>query len=429
MDPELKKILEDQGRAFDEFKTTNEAILKAKAEGKSVLDLEAKLGKIDDALTNMGEMKARLDKVELSNNRKGIIGSDPGDIETEAKQFNLSRKGAGARDEVSVEDYRAYKSSFIDFMRKGAAPMSPDSIKALQAGVDSDGGYLLPPSTVGSVITKVNESSPIRQLASVQMISTEALEGLYDREDASCGWIGETTAPTETNTPTLGKYRVEAFEMYAQPHATQKLLDDAAVDVEAWLAAKVADKFARTEAAAFCVGTGVGQPRGFATYTTAATADATRAWGSLEHINSGANGAFAASSPADVLFDLIGAFKPAYLAGAVWATRREVITAVRKLKEATTNAYMWQPGLQAGQPDRLLGYPIAICADMAALATASLSLALANFRAGYQIVDRTGIRVLRDPYTSKPYVKFYATRRTGGAVLDFEAIKFIRFSA
>lgn len=426
---ELKGLIETQGRAFEEFKATNDALIKAKAEGKSVTDLEAKLAKIDAELNKTGELKERIERIELANNRLAKTGGDPEDIGAEVKAFNLSRKASGKDGaDLSAEDYRAYKGAFVEFMRKGAAPMQPEQIKALQAGVDSDGGYLLPPSTVGRIVTKVNETSAVRRLASAQLISTDALEGLYDRDEASCGWVGEVGTRSDSTTPTLGKYKIEAFEMYAQPKATQKLLDDAAVDIEQWLAMKVADKFARTEATAFVTGTGVGQPRGFASYTTAATADASRTWGQLEHVVSGANGAFASSSPADCLFSLIGAFKAPYLANAVWATTREVITAIRKLKEATTNAYMWQPGLQQGQPDRLLGYPIEIMADIAALATNSLSCFLGDFHSGYQIVDRMGIRVLRDPFTDKPYVKFYSTRRTGGAVLDFDAIKAIKFS-
>jgi HK97 family phage major capsid protein len=140
------------------------------------------------------------------------------------------------------------------------------------------------------------------------------------------------------------------------------------------------------------------------------------------------NGDFAASNPSDHLLDLIMAFKSVHLNNANWVTRRTVIAKIRKFKEATTNAYMWQPGLQAGQPSTLLGFPVVMAEDMPALATGSLSMALGNFQA-YQIVDRLGIRVLRDPFTEKPYVKFYTTKRTGGGVLDFEAIKFIKFGS
>jgi HK97 family phage major capsid protein len=216
--------------------------------------------------------------------------------------------------------------------------------------------------------------------------------------------------------------------MYAAPRATQKLLDDAVFDVEGWLAGKVADKLSRTEGAAYVAGNGIAKPKGFTAYSTAATADATRDWGTLEHIDTGANGDFAASNPADKLFDLEAAFKPGYLAGASWVTRRSVIVKVRKFKGSDNN-YLWQPGLQAGKPATLIGYPIVMAEDMPALATNSLSMALGNFKTGYQIVDRFGVRLLRDPFTAKPYVIFYTTKRTGGGVVNFEAIKFLRFTA
>jgi HK97 family phage major capsid protein len=171
--------------------------------------------------------------------------------------------------------------------RATSGALTTDEVKALQAGSDADGGFLMPPAAVGRVVKKVYELSPIRQIASVQEVSGDALEGLDDLDEASYGWTSEQGARTETNTPQVGKYRIAVEEMYAAPKATQKLLDDGAVDVEAWLAAKVADKFARVEAAAFITGTGVGQPRGFASYVTAATADGTRAWGTIEHVATG----------------------------------------------------------------------------------------------------------------------------------------------
>jgi HK97 family phage major capsid protein len=262
----------------------------------------------------------------------------------------------------------------------------------------------------------------------VQPISSDALEGIEDLNEADAGWVGETSTRSETNTPNVGKWRIPVQEMYAQPKATQKLLDDAAVDIESWLSMKIADKLARLEGAAFITGDGINRPRGFASYTTAATADGSRTWGQLEHIATSVNGDFAASNPSDHLLDLIMAFKSVHLNNANWVTRRTVIAKIRKFKEATTNAYMWQPGLQAGQPSTLLGFPVVMAEDMPALATGSLSMALGNFQA-YQIVDRLGIRVLRDPFTDKPYVKFYTTKRTGGGVLDFEAIKFIKFGS
>jgi HK97 family phage major capsid protein len=207
------------------------------------------------------------------------------------------------------------------------------------------------------------------------------------------------------------------------------LLDDAVLDIEAWLAAKVADRLTRVENTAFITGNGVNKPRGIADYPTAATGDDSRAWGTFEHVATANNGNFPSSNPADTLFDLVGKFKDAYLANATWLTRREVITLVRKFKESTTNGYLWQPGLQQGRPQTLLGFPVAIAQDMPALATDSLSLAFGDFREAYQIVDRAGFRVLRDPFTAKPYVRFYTTRRTGGGAVQFEAVKFVKFGS
>jgi HK97 family phage major capsid protein len=338
-------------------------------------------------------------------------------------------QGADKAD-ATPEEYEQYKHAFWEYQRKGNIDwLTVEERKAMSVGTDADGGYLVPAPTVGRIVQKVYDLSPIRQIANVMSISGDALEGVNDLDEADYGWVGETGTRSDTTTPGVGKYRIEAHEMYAQPKATQKLLDDAAVDIEAWLAAKVANKFARAEGGAFITGNGVGKPRGYAAYTTAATGDATRAWGQLEHIKTGANGDFASSNPADVLFDLIAAFKSPYLNQARFVTRREVVAKIRKFKEATTNAYMWQPGLQAGQPDRLLGYPIVMAQDTPTLATDSLSLAFGDFNEGYQIVDRIGMRTLRDPFTDKPYVKFYTTKRTGGGVVNFEAIKFLKFAA
>lgn len=435
---ELKEAIEGIGKRFEEFKTENNKLI---AKGVSDALAEAKLSNLSQDIDDLTGKKEDIEKrikaeadlredLERKVNKLSVSGKDGApDLSVETKGFNDSRKSfaTGQIADITVEQYLEYKAAYWQLMRKGSVDRLGDSErKALQAGVDSDGGYLLPTPTVGRVVSRVWELSPIRQIAAVQNISTAALEGVIDNDEASYGWVSETGTRSETNTPAVGKYRVEAFEMYATPKATQTLLDDAAVDVEAWLAGKQADKFARVEGAAFINGTGAGQPRGFATYTTAATADATRTWGQLEHVVTGASADFHTTT-ADPLFTLIAAFKSAYLQGANWVTTREVIAKIRKFKTSTTNEYLWQPGLQMGQPSTLLGYPIVIAQDMPALAANSLSMALGNFKEGYQIVDRQGIRTLRDPYTSKPYVIFYSTRRVGGAVLNFEAIKFIKF--
>jgi HK97 family phage major capsid protein len=431
---EIKNIIDAQGKAWEEFKKTNDELIKAKADGKSVADIEAKLAKVSADLDKQAELKAEFDEVLKKLNRPGAANEKAVGIEVECKSFNLHLRsaaqmgGKSVPTEMTVDHYQAYKSAFFKSMVSGIDSLEPEERKAMSAGNDADGGYLLPVSTVGRVVAKLFELSPMRQICTVQPISTDALEGVADNDEADAGWVNELGTRSDTDTPQLGKYRIEAHEMYAQPKVSQKLLDDAAVDVEAWIADKVANKFARVEAAGYVTGDGVGKPRGFTTYSTAATTDATRAWGVFEHIMSGASADFAASTPADKLFDLVGALKPAYKANASFATRRDVVTKVRKFKEATTNGYIWQPGLQAGQPDRLLGYPIVDLPDMPALGADSLSLAFGDFREAYTIVDRIGIRTLRDPFTAKPYVRFYSTKRTGGAVVNFEALKFLKFN-
>lgn len=432
---EIKKIIEAQGQAWEEFKRTNDELLKAKAEGKAVADIEAKLARISDSMDALAELKNEFDEAlkKIGRPENGQAKGE-NDLQVECKSFNamlradLQSKGR-AVSEVDVETYQQYKSGFFKLVRTGnLESLSVDERKAMSVGSDPDGGYLVPAPTVGHIVAKVYEQSVIRQLASVQTISTNELEGIVDNDEAEAGWVAEMDARNDTGTPQVGKYRIEAHEMYAQPKVTQKLIDDAAVDVEVWLAGKVADKFARVEGAAFMTGNGVGKPRGIFAYPTAATGDDTRAWGTFEHVKTGANGDFH-TTKADPLQDLIGAFRDRYLQNATFLMRREVRTRIRKMKEATSDRYLWEPSLQAGQPDRLLGYPARVDQYVPALSAGSLSLGFGDFREAYTIVDRIGIRTLRDPYTAKPYIRFYSTRRTGGGAVNFEAVKFLQFAS
>jgi HK97 family phage major capsid protein len=264
----------------------------------------------------------------------------------------------------------------------------------------------------------------MRAFASIQVISTDALEGLFDLERAAAVWVGETEARAETATPKLGKWRIPVHELSAQPAATQKLLDDASLNMEAWLAQKVALEFALAENAAFVNGTGAERPRGFLTY-----ADGTTLPGTIERVKTTVNGDFAAApAGGDILIDALYSLKAPYRANATWFMNRATFAKVRKLKDSD-GAYIWSPGIAAGQPATLLGYPTASFEDMPDPATGSLSIAVGDMRAAYQIVDRAGIRVLRDPYTSKPFILLYTTKRTGGDVVNFEALKLIEFSA
>ena len=447
---DLPSVIEQLGKAFEDFKSKNDQEMREikagiRAAPADMSKVEAALDRLTaakDALeAKMTAESKRADEMEKRLQRPGLgHNGGPALEDGEVKSFNAMLRSSAAEagqpspGAVSEADYLAYKSAFAAALRKNDKVLTADEVKALSVGTDPDGGYLVPADMSGRIVTRIFETSPIRPIVSVQTISTDALEGVRDTDEAaSGGWVGETEARPVTNTPIVGKWRIPVNEMFAQPEATQQVLDDAAVNVEAWLARKVGDRLTRLENAAFVTGDGVAKPRGFTAYTTAATGDGSRAWGTLEHINTGTNGGFtgttsATANPADVLFDLIGAFKDAYLQGARFVTRREVITAIRKFK-LTDGMYVWQPGLVQGQPQTILGYPVTIAQDMPALGTGSLSLAFGNFAEAYQIVDRVGFRTLRDPYTNKPFVRFYTTRRVGGGVIQFEALKFLRFSA
>ena len=321
------------------------------------------------------------------------------------------------------------RDALLKYLRKGEQRLTAverDALeahqKALSVDSDPDGGYVVTPDMSGLISTIIYETSPVRQIASVQGISTDALEGLYDGDEASASWVSERGSRTVTDTPELGQWRIPVHEIYAAPRATQKLLDDANMNIEAWLNQKVADKFARTENAAFVNGTGVGQPRGFLTYASGTSR------GTMERQNAGAVTGFTPEGVVAIVYLL----KNAYRQGAVWTMNRASVGQVRSIRDgsggAGTGQFFWQPGL-GGEPSTLPGYPIIEMEDIADATSTALFAAFGNFRAAYQIVDRVGIRVLRDPYTVKPYVEFYTTKRTGGDVVNFDALKLMDVAA
>ena len=430
---EIKDAIDAQNRAFEEFKKTNDERLAKLAKGESVTDLDAKLVKINAELDKQGEIKSRLDALEIKLNRPnfGDQAADK-DAVAELKGFNVllraDRQTKGvATIEFDAKTYADYKSGFFKAMAGvPVATLPSEEQKALSAGSDADGGYLLPHSTIGKVVTKLYEQSIMRQICDVQTISTAKIEGVVDNDEADAGWVAELGTRSDSDTPQVGKWEIEAHEVYAMPKASQKLIDDAATDIEGWLAAKIADKIGRVEGTAFWQGTGVGQPRGLATYTTAATADDSRAWGTFEHVVSGASADWH-TTQFDPVHTLMGAMKDHFLPNAQFVMRRAVRTSARKLKESTTNRYLWEPGMQVGQPERLMGYPCRVDEYMPTLAADSLSFAFGDFKQAYKIVDRLGIRTLRDPFTAKPYVVFYSTKRVGGGAQNSESVKFIKF--
>lgn len=425
---EIKKAVEGVNTAFAEYKTANDERLK-QIEAKGAVDpvTEAKLAKIDADIAKMQEVtdKAVLDIKKASR----VITDENGQVvDMEAKAAQFSRSVAAALDQKGFKSDGAaleiYNGAMSNYMRKGMDALSEIERKALSVGGDPQGGYVVNPDMSGQVVTQVFETSPMRAYASIQAISTNSLEGLFDLNEADAGWVGEAGARPETNTPNLGKWSIPVHELYANPRATQKILDDAEINMESWLAMKVADKFARTEAAAFVTGNGVEKPRGFLDY-----ADGTTLPGTIEQVDTGVNGAFAAApNGGDALIDALYSLKAQYRANATWFMNRATTKLTRKLKDSD-GAYLWSPGIAAGQPASLMGYPIAAFEDMPDPATGSLSIAVGDMRAAYQIVDRIGIRTLRDPFSAKPYVQFYTTKRVGGDVVGFEAIKLICFKA
>ena len=407
MSAEIQKTVEDLGRAWEQFKANNEDQIKAAARGVSASIFEEKAVKINDVISDLTK---KLEESQRQHDELAAKFARPGE----------SRTGTGIDE---------HTKAFLQWSRKGEGKLSADQTKAMSVGSNDNGGYLVPVDASGRIAMKIYETSNIRAIAQVDSTTSDAVEGLNDNDEVSTGWVSETGTRSETDTPEIGKWRIEVHEQYAEPRITQKLLDDADLDVGAWLERKIADKFGRTENSAFVIGNGVGKPRGITSYTTAATADSSRSWGTLEHVLSGASADFTSTTPSDKLLDVIYALKAEYRNGARWLTNRAVLLKIRKFKEATTNAYIWQPGLQAGQPAVVCGYPVTEAEDMPALAADSLSLAFGNFKIGYQIFDRKGLSVIRDAVTTKGYVKFYTTKRVGGGVVNFEAIKFIKFNS
>jgi HK97 family phage major capsid protein len=446
MDEELKKALREAGEALDAFKKSHdEQIAEMKKTGGSNDPvLVERLAKIEASLDAAVEAKATIEarvaaevkereELEAKINRLGLSGvasEDEAKRAVELRDFNIVlRSLSGSRkhfEPIDLAGYDAYKKAAEHWMREGPGSLTHEEVKVLSVGVDPDGGYYVTPDISGRIVKSVFETSPIRQIASQQTISTDALEGIEDTDEAGAGYAGEHAVSGNVTTPQVGKWRIPVFWIDTEPKTTQQLLDDAAVNIEAWLSGKVADKFARFENAEFVTGDEA-KIRGITSYTTSADTGSV-SWGTIGHIATGASGAFASTNPADKLYDLIGALKQAYLPNARFLTRRSVITLIRKFKDGTGN-YLWQPSFVAGVPETIMGYPVTRAEDMPAVASNSLSMAFGDFAQGYQIVDRQGIRVLRDNLTSKPYVKFYTTKRVGGGVLNYEAIKVLKFAS
>jgi HK97 family phage major capsid protein len=319
------------------------------------------------------------------------------------------------------------KAAFEGYVRRGdATRLMGVEGKALSAGTAADGGYLVPPETEAAVNRALKAISPIRAIASVRQVSGNVYKKPFATTGMGTGWVGETVARPQTTSATLAELAFPTMELYAMPAATQVLLEDSAVNIDQWIAEEVRLAFAQQEGQAFVTGDGINKPKGFLAYDT--IANASWEFGKLGFITTGTAGAFPAANPSDKLIDLAYAVKAGYRANGSFVMNRSTQAAIRKMKDADGN-YLWQPAAQPGGNATLLGFPVVESEDMPDVAANSLSVAFGDFERGYLIVDRIGISVLRDPYSAKPYVLFYTTKRVGGGVQDFEAIKLLKFSA
>jgi HK97 family phage major capsid protein len=347
------------------------------------------------------------------------------DEEKEAKTFYLNREALRSKTEgvstqklenianrTDIKEFLGYKKVFNKYLRNHGdeRALSPEEFKILQIGVDTDGGYTVTPSRI---MQRIFEGDPIRQLCGTQSITTEAYEELVDWGDGGADWESETVVTSNDTTPTWNKKRISTHTLSTRPKVTQNMLEDSSINVESWLSDKVANRFARTEGASFVTGNGVGRPRGFLTYTSGTS------FGTIEQVAMGHATALTADGFISVKYSL----KEYYLDRGTWLINRTTLAATMKLKDGE-GSYIWKPGLLANDPtSTILGLPVRMSTTMPTVAASALSVALADWTRAYLIVDRLGINILRDPYSSKPSVEFYTRKRIGGDILDFDSLK------
>lgn len=432
-EPSIKSVGESIDRiatAFDEYKKTNDQRLEAIKNGNGTAELDAKLAKMDGALDAITEAKARLEKVETKLSRPGW---DAG----------------GDKDRPSPEA-EAYKGAFLNWVRN---PQDPEKRTALQqrakalsqvetkAGDDgfetrstqvvtstgAAGGFALPEVIERQIARLGLEISPIRQIATVRTVGSPDYKELFDTGGAAFEWVAEAGTRSQTNTPDLAEVAPTFGTASAKPQASEESLDDLFFNVEDWLVSSAAEAIYQGEGAAFVSGNGTNKPTGFlAGPTPVTTVDTSRAFGTLQYIASGQAAAMPTS--ADIFYDLVYALRARYRNNARWVTNKLVLAAMRKYKDSQ-NQYLWQPALVAGEPATFLGYGITEAEDMPAVAASAFPLAFGDFKEGYLIADRVGMRMTRDEITTPGFVKFYVRKRVGGKIRNSQAIKLLKIAA
>ncbi len=391
----MKDAQADFAKTFHAFKSANDERLAALEAKSSDILMDEKLSRLNAALDAQSK--------QIKNLSMGL--SAP-----------LSREGNKSE----------AKSAWSDFIRTGDAEALGKLEGKSLSSVDGEGGYIAPAETESRIDKALSESSPFRSIATVRRIGAGLFKKPVSASGAASGWAGETDSRLETQAPQLELLDFPAGELYAMPAATQALLDDSVADVDQWLADEVRDVFAAQETAAFVNGDGINKPRGLLNYIQAD--NGTQSFGEIGTVSTGVAGSFDGTAPVDAILDLIYAGKSRYRAGSSFVMNRRTVSDIRKFKDADGN-YIWQPATEAGQPSTLLGYPLIEAEDMPDVSSGNVCMAFGDFRRGYLIVDRQGVRVLRDPYSAKPYVLFYTTKRVGGGVQDFDAIKLLKATA
>ncbi len=395
--------------AFEEFMTSFEAFKEANDE--RLAELETRMSadvltteKVERISKALDEQKRVMDRLVLKRARPPL-GPD---VESRVAQLE-------------------HKEAFEAYMRSGdERALRSLEAKAMSYGSGQDGGYLVPDETEREIGRRLALISPIRSIASVRQVSTAVLKKPFAISGPAVGWVGETAARPQTNTPTLDELQFPTAELYAMPAATPSLLEDSVVDLDQWIAAEIETAFAEQEGDAFINGDGSSKPQGLLNYTQ--VAESSWAWDKIGYVATGIDGDWPESDPADILIDTVYALKAGYRQNAHWVMNRKTQAAIRKLKDGDGN-YVWQPPAAPGSRAMLLGFPVVEAEDMPDIGSDATPVAFGDFARGYLVVDRTGVRVLRDPYSAKPYVLFYTTKRVGGGVQDFDAIKLLKFGA
>lgn len=425
----LTATIEGIGKAFEEFKKANDERLEQIAKRGAVdPTTQDKIDRVSAALDDLGDVKKRIEQAETRAARPG---------------------GPGSRAEAGEEtkEQRDYRRLFLRWARNPGDPQRQMELrtagKALETKADDDGfetratqtvtssgsagGFALPEIIERQIARLSVDISPIRQISTVRTVGSSDYKELFDVNGAGFEWVGEAGTRNQTNTPNLAEVAPTMGTASAKPQASEESLDDLFFDVENWLTMSAAETIAQGEGAAFVSGDGSNKPTGFlAGPEPLTTADASRAFGTLQYIASGQ--AAALPTTPDTFYDLVYALRARYRANSRWVTSKLVLAALRKYKEATTNAYMWQPGLSANQPDMFMGYPITEAEDMPAVGANTFPLAFGDFREGYLIVDRVGMRITRDEITTPGFVKFYIRKRVGGKLRNTQAIKLLKIA-